>query len=232
MAESPLPPFQGFTAKAFAFLKDIDAHQTREWFEVHKSIYEGELKGPMSALVNSLGLSLAARNIELACDPKRALFRIHRDVRFSKDKRPYKTHIGASMTRDGERLAPGLLYVHIDPKGCFVAGGFYQPEPEALQKIRRRMADRPKDIRYLIVALAAAGHKLSDDEDALKRTPRGFEHVEDNDIARLLRMKSLVVRHPLSRKIAGDGDALIRAVTDFAVTVHPLLRFGWAAIAA
>ena len=224
--------FQGFGPKAFAFLKDLDAHQNRDWFEAHKDIYERELKAPMSALVSSLGLALAAQGIDLACDPKRALFRIHRDVRFSKDKRPYKTHIGASMTRDGERLAPGLLYVHVDPKGSFVASGFFQPEPPVMQKLRQRIAARPQEMRGIVAQLAKSGHELTPDDDALKRTPRGFESVEDEDVVSLLRMKSLIVKQPLSRKVTGDGDAMIAAICEFAAAVQPLLRFGWAAIAA
>ena len=230
MAAPALPPFTGFSPKAFAFLKDLDANQNREWFEARKAIYETELKGPLSALVASLGLALSAEGLDLDCDPKRALFRIHRDVRFSKDKRPYKAHVGASMTRDGERLAPGLLYIHFDPKGSFMAAGFWQPEPPALQKIRTAMVARPKDIRAVIAGLGKSDLKLETDEP-LKRTPRGFENVEAEDLVELLRLKSLIVRHPIARKTTADADTLIAAIAGFARATHPLLRFGWAAIA-
>lgn len=230
MTEIALPPFTGFSPKAFAFLRDLDANQNRAWFEARKSIYEQELKGPLSALIASLGLALSVEGIDLACEPKRALFRIHRDVRFAKDKRPYKAHVSAAMTRDGERLAPGVLYLHFDPKGSFMAAGFWQPEPPALQKIRARMVARPKEIHAIIAGLGKAGLELEAGEP-LKRTPRGFEAVEDAALVGLLRMKSLIVRQSIARKTTGDADALIGAIAGFAKQTDPLLRFGWTAIA-
>ena len=230
MSAPPLQPFRGFSAKGFAFLKDLDANQNRAWFEAHKSNYEQELRGPLASLVASLGLALSVEGIDLACDPKRALFRIHRDVRFSKDKRPYKAHVSAAMTRDGEKMAPGLIYIHFDPKGSFTAAGFWQPEPPQLHKIRARMVAKPKEIRAIVTGLAKAGLKFSEDVP-LKRTPRGFESVEDEDLIALLRLKSLVVRQPLQRKTTGDAVALIAAIAQFAKTAHPLLHFGWNAIA-
>jgi uncharacterized protein (TIGR02453 family) len=229
--ETTLQPFHGFSAKGLAFLKELDAEQNRAWFEANKSVYETELRGPLASLVTALGLALSVEGLELACDPKRAIFRIHRDVRFSKDKRPYKAHVSAALTRDGEKLAPGLVYVHVDPKGSFVAAGFYNPDPPALQKLRQRMVDKSVEFRELVAKLAKAGLSL-DSEDALKRTPRGFEAVEDEDLIALLRLKMLVVRRPLSRKVTGDGDAMISAIAAFARDVHPLLRFGWRALEA
>ncbi len=222
-------PFNGFSAKGLAFLKELDAEQNRDWFEANKAIYEQELRAPLAALVTTLGLALSVEGLELACDPKRAIFRIHRDVRFSKDKRPYKAHVSAALTRDGEKMAPGLIYVHVDPKGSFVAAGFYNPEPPALQRIRQRIADKPDEIKEIVKKLAKSGLTL-DGEDALKRTPRGFEAVDDEALVELLRLKTLVVRRPLARKIIGDGDAMITAITAFARDVHPMLRFGWRAL--
>ena len=120
---NPPPAFRGFSAKAFAFLKDLADNQDREWFEAHKPIYEREVKEPLARLVVSLGQARAAKNIDRCCDPKRAIFRIHRDVRFSKDKKPYKTNAGATLTRDGEKRSPGVLYIHVDPEGSFAASG-------------------------------------------------------------------------------------------------------------
>ncbi len=230
MTGSTQKGFHGFSAEGFAFLKELDAHQDRAWFEANKAMYENELRVPMAALVASLGLALSVEGLDLACDPKRAIFRIHRDVRFSKDKRPYKTHIGASMTRDGEKLAAGLLYIHVDPKGSFLGGGFYQPEPPILQKLRTRITARPAEFAAIVAGLGRVGLAF-DDEDTLKRTPRGFEAVDDARILPLLRLKGFVVRRPVSAKTLGDGDATIAEITSFARQIHPLLRFGWTAIA-
>jgi uncharacterized protein (TIGR02453 family) len=228
-AEPTVQLFHGFSAKGLAFLRELDGEQNRTWFEAHKAVYETELRAPLAALVTALGLALSVEGLDLACDPKRAIFRIHRDVRFSKDKRPYKAHVSAALTRDGEKMAPGLLYVHVDPKGSFVAAGFYNPEPPALQKLRQRIVDRPAEIKDILAKLAKVGLPL-DCEEPLKRTPRGFEAVEDADVIALLRLKMFVVRRPLSRKITGDGDAMINAIAAFARDVQPLLRFGWRAL--
>jgi uncharacterized protein (TIGR02453 family) len=230
IAEPQLQPFNGFSANGMAFLGDLDATQNRAWFEANKAVYETELRAPLASLVTALGLALSVEGLDLACDPKRAMFRIHRDVRFSKDKRPYKAHVSAALTRDGEKMAPGLLYVHVDPKGSFVAAGFYNPEPAALQKLRQHIVARPDEIKSILAKLGKAGLSL-DREDMLKRTPRGFEAVDDDELIALLRQKMFVVRRPLSRKTTGDGDAMISAIATFARDVQPLLRFGWQALA-
>ncbi len=98
--------FSGFSKSGLVFLTELAATQNREWFEANRATYERELRLPMQALVAALAFPFQVHDIELACDPKRALFRIYRDIRFSKNKDPYKTHVGASMTKSGERLAP------------------------------------------------------------------------------------------------------------------------------
>jgi uncharacterized protein (TIGR02453 family) len=229
-ADTAVQPFHGFSAKGMAFLKALDAEQNRVWFEANKAIYEAELRAPLVSLVTALGLALPVEGLELTCDPKRAIFRIHRDVRFSKDKRPFKAHVSAALTRDGEKMAPGLLYVHVDPKGSFVAAGFYSPEPPVLEKLRHHMVARPKEITDILARLGKAGLSL-DSEDVLKRTPRGFDAVEDGALIALLRLKMFIVRRPLTRKVTSDGDAMISAIATFAREVRPLLRFGWQAVA-
>ncbi len=227
-AEDPLPPppFTGFGPGAFDFLRGLAAEQDRAWFVAHKDSYEAEIRAPMAALVAALSDELARRRIPLRGDPQRAMFRIQRDVRFSKDKRPYKTHAGATLTRDGGRLSPGLLYIHIDPEGCFAAAGFWQPEPPALAAIRTAIAAKPAAFKRALTALAAQGLTRSEDEEALKRPPRGYEAVEDPELRDALRCRSLTVRRPLVTLDAGLPDA----IADFAEAALPLLKFGWAAI--
>jgi uncharacterized protein (TIGR02453 family) len=226
MPSQIIAPFTGFSPKAFSFLSGLAEAQNRDWFEAHKAEYEREVKAPMAALVAALGFAFQVHEIPLACDPKRAIFRIHRDIRFSKDKRPYKTHIGASLTRSGEKLAPGLIYIHVDPTGCFVAGGCYLPEPPVLHKLRIRMRDRQEEMLEIVAALASAGLVLGD-EDALKRPPRGFEDVEDEDILKLLRLKSLITQRPLDTAIVMDGDKMIAEIVAFTQVVYPLISFVW-----
>jgi len=221
--------FRGFSAEAFGFLKVLSVRQSREWFQAHKDVFERECKGPLAALVLRLDEAFSARGIPLACDPQRALFRIHRDTRFGHDKRPYKTHVSAALTRDGAKLSPGVLYIHIDPEGSFAASGFFRPAPAALAAIRTRMVERPADILAVVGDLTEAGLSL-DRDDVLKQAPRGFEGAGHPEIAGLLRLKSLLVRRPLTRLLCADGDRLTDAIASLAVAAHPLLQFGWAAL--
>lgn len=222
----PPPPFAGFGPGAFAFLRDLAREQDRDWFQANREAYEAELRGPMASLVAAVSDALVPRRIALRGDPQRAMFRIQRDIRFSKDKRPYKTHAGATLTRDGGKLSSGLLYIHIDPEGCFTAAGFWQPEPAALEAIRRAIAGKPAVFKRALAALAAKGLPLSPDADALKRPPRGYEAVEDPVLREVLRCRSLVVRRPLP----DTGAGLPGAIAEFAADALPLLQFGWAAI--
>lgn len=223
----PPPPFAGFTPAAFGFLRDLAREQTRDWFEANRDTYEAELRGPMASLVAAVAEELARRRIPLRGDPQRAIFRIHRDVRFSKDKSPYKTHCGATLTRDGGRLSPGLLYIHVAPEGCFAAAGFWQPEPKALEAIRQAIAGKPAVFKRMLTALAARGLALSPDEEALKRPPRGYEGVEDAVLREALRCRSLTVRRPLE-DVSDAG--LPGRIAEFTTDALPLLKFGWAAI--
>ena len=174
--------FRGFGPQALPFLKALAFHQTKEWFEANRATYECDLRTPMGDLVEQLSAGFAKAKIPLKGDRKSSLFRIHRDVRFAKDKSPYKTNVGAVMTRFGKKNEPGLFYVHVAHDGCFTAAGFYDPEPEALARLRGAMARAPKAWKQMLAKLDKKGLAPSD-EYAMKRNPRGFEEVEDADVA-------------------------------------------------
>ena len=138
------PPFTGFPPGALSFFRGLAANNERAWFTAHKADYERDVLAPMKSLIADLVPELQAKKLPFIGDPARAIFRIHRDVRFARDKAPYKTHAGAVLTRTGQKWNPGLLYVHVDPTGSFCAAGFYQPEPEPLSCLREAIATEPK----------------------------------------------------------------------------------------
>jgi uncharacterized protein (TIGR02453 family) len=229
LAEAPPPPpFAGFPREAFDFLQELAARQDRQWMTENKATYERALREPLASLVVALSDGLARAGSPLRGDPGRSLFRIHRDTRFSKDKRPYKTNVGATLTRDGAKLSPGLLYVHIDPAGSFTAAGFYHPEPPTLHRLRQRLADQPDDWRDTRRGLADSGLGLSGGE-ALARAPRGFEAVTDAEQIEILKLKSWIVSTPLDRAEVQDA-GLVDRIPAFAAAASPLLTFGWLAI--
>ncbi len=220
--------FQGFGPNAMPFLKALGFHQSKEWFEDNRATYEDELKGPVGDLVEDLAAAFAKAKIPLKGDRKASVFRINRDVRFAKDKSPYKTHVGAVMSRSGAKNDLGLMYMHLDPTGSFSAAGFYSPEPEELGRLRGAMVRAPKAWKQVVAKLAKAKLPLSD-EYAMTRAPRDFPDIEDPEIAAAVRLKSLICRRPIPGDLLGGPD-LVKHLTAFAKDVLPLLEWGWAAI--
>ncbi len=220
--------FQGFGPKALPFLKALAFHQTKEWFEANRATYESDLKTPMGDLVEDLSAAFAKAGIPLKGDRKSSVFRIHRDVRFAKDKSPYKTNSGAVLTRAGAKSDPGLLYFHIATDGCFTAAGFYNLEPDRLARFRAAMVRTPKAWKATLTKLAKVGLAPSD-EFAMKRAPRGFEDVEDTEIAAALRLKSIICRRPIPEERLA-APALVGDLEAFAKDALPLLEWGWSAV--
>ena len=227
MARKPAG-FDGFRPQALDFFRDLAANNERGWFTENKPVYEREVLAPFRLLLQAVTAQLAAREIPLSADPARAIFRIHRDVRFSHDKTPYKTHAGAVLSRDGGKAASGILYVHVAAEGCFTAAGFWQPEREQLGAIREAIYTEPDRFAGVQSALAEAGLAL-DDSDSLTLMPRGFEDAAEAPTAAAIRLKSFIVRRPIDAGRLADP-ALAADIVDFAASALPLLRFGWSAI--
>ena len=110
-------PFPGFAPADLAFLSSLAVHNDRDWFMAHRAVYDERLKPGLAALIADASTACAARGLPLGGDPNRSQFRLHRDIRFSKSKLPYKTHLSAVLTRDGLKMSPGMAYIHIEPEG-------------------------------------------------------------------------------------------------------------------
>lgn len=177
--------FTGFPTDALAFLRELERNNDRAWFEQQRARYESSVRAPALAFIAAMAPELAKISKHFVADP-RSLMRIHRDVRFSADKSPYKTNIGIQFrhTAGKDVHAPGI-YFHIEPGRCFVGAGLWHPEPEALAGIRNRIALRAKDwqrVRHdekFTKAWKPSGESLS-------RPPKGFdpEHVHIDDLKR------------------------------------------------
>ena len=224
-----LSRFTGFTPATFAFLRGLAANNDRTWFAANKTTYEKAVLAPFHLLLADVISALAEKDIPLAGDPKKAIFRVHRDVRFSKEKLPYKTHAGAVLTRGGIKGASGILYFHIDPKGCFLAAGFHAPDPEQLGAIREAIYIDPPRFQAIRDDLAKVGLTL-DTSETLSRMPRDYQDAADWPVADALRLKRFVVRRPLTPETVAAPD-LIQAAVRFAVDAEPLLHYGWQALA-
>ena len=183
-------------ASTLSFLKNLRRNNNREWFNENKNHYL-EAKENVELFVEHLIQATAEFDQEIIkIDPKKAVFRIYRDVRFSKNKIPYKTHFGVSLGMGKGSKISGY-YLHIEPGQSFLAGGVYTPEPSILKEIRKE-----------IVASGAEFLKILEHEDfrnnfrglsvehKLQRVPMGFE--KDHPMAEYLKLKSFTVSHPIS----------------------------------
>ena len=220
--------FNGFGPDALPFFKALAFHQTKEWFDENRATYETQIKAPFGDLVEDLAAAFAKASVPLKGDRKASLFRLNRDIRFSKDKSPYKTHAGAVLTRGGAKNDNGLFYIHVAPDECFVAAGFYHPEPDDLTRLRRAIARAPKDYEKVMKGLDRVGIALRDDE-SLTRLPRGFETVTDPKVAAAVMKKSFIGSKPIAAARLAKP-ALIDDLVAFGKQALPLLQWGWSAV--
>ena len=164
----------GFSPALFKFLRELKANNGREWFQANRERYEADVKGPVSAFIMAFADPLERISRHFLADPRGnggSMFRINRDIRFSPNKDPYKTNVGAQFrhrecTRDAH--SPGF-YLHLEPGGCFASAGSWHPDPDALRRIRERIAAHPR----MWKALKSGGLEVGG--EALKRVPPGFD---------------------------------------------------------
>ena len=217
-----------FTPAAFAFLRGLQADNTKAWFEAHRRDYEAAIKQPMATLIAAVTTELTRRSLPLEGDPKRSTFRIHRDTRFSNNKSPYKTSVGAVWYRQGSgKGGAGVLYFHLSPEGCFVAAAFYMPDPDVLDAIRERIRVHPDRWLATLEAMAPAGLRV--EGESLTRMPKGYEDLKGSELAAAIRMKSYIVRLALPDEVV-MGPGLVDVIASLGAAALPLLQFGWAAV--
>jgi uncharacterized protein (TIGR02453 family) len=219
--------FPGFHPKAFKFFEDLTNNQNRVWFAEHRADYEKYVREPMKFFTDALSESLASNDVPLWGDPKKSLFRINRDARFSKAKHPYNMHASGLFTRTGEKHSPGVLYFRLDPLGSRCAAGYLQPEPHILKKLRQGILDNPSTWLSIEKSLKRKGYEL-DYSHTLARIPRGFNDVPE-EIERAIKLKGWIIRRQFSRKTI-CSKSLITEVTSFAKDMLPLLSLGWYAL--
>lgn len=222
--------FRGFTPEVFTLFEGLAAHQSRDWFLDNKAAYDAEVRAPLGALVEALAFAFAAHDIPLTGDAKRSLFRVNRDIRFSNDKRPYKTNASAVLSRDGTKAGKGILYVQVGgpERSAFVAAGFYGLEPPGIDALRRGMADHPDRWAETEAALTGAALALSR-EGALVRMPKGYEAFKDDTLGDTLKLRNFTVSRPIpvARLF---GPEVIGDILAFTQQALPLLEFGWRAL--
>lgn len=194
-----MPPVAHFRPALFTFLKDLAANNDREWFKENKGRYERHVKEASIRFITDFAPHLKKVSPHFSADPRPvggSLFRIYRDTRFSKDKTPYKTHVGIHFKHENAKNvhAPGF-YLHIEPKGSFLGLGIWRPETAAAVKIRQAIVDDATRWGRILKRKSWADFTL--EGESLKRPPRGFdpEHrfIED------LKRKDFIAFMPLTQ---------------------------------
>jgi len=231
--------FSGFTPEAIQFLVELAEHNDRSWFQPRKGDYERLLKEPMAAMIAALAERLEARGIPLRADPVRSPFRIYRDTRFSHDKTPYKTHLGASFPWIGAAGSAAAIdrhvhgnggYFHFAPGDMHVGGGMWRPDRPRIDAFRRAIVDEPDRVRAALEEpgfVAWFGEVRTEDE--LKRVPPGYP--ADHPMADRLRWKDVIFGRRLSDAEVcspelpdrlADGFAAALPVFGFLATLRPV----------
>lgn len=219
--------FPGFPEKALPFLKALGFHQSREWFHENKKIYEANVKVPLGDLVEAVSARFEAEGIPLRGARKTSLYRVNRDIRFSKNKDPYNTHMSAMLTRNATKKEQGFVYMHFSNERSFIASGFYGLTGDELRAFRELITREPDTMRKLCADMEAHGLSLGLD-DSLKRTPRGFDPT-DEDVIRWIRLKNFHFVEEVDNAVIGTpeiGDRLVK----LGHRSVPFLDFGWRAV--
>ncbi|MCG8328940.1 MAG: DUF2461 domain-containing protein [Chitinophagales bacterium] len=177
------------SSSSLQFLRDLKENNNRPWFNENKSRYQ-EAQAEMAALAESLIERMNEHDELEPVTGKKSLFRIYRDVRFSKDKSPYKTHLSGSLVR-ATKWRRGGYYFHVEPGASFIGGGFWAPNKEDLLRIRQEIAMDAKPLRKIITAPSFIETFDKLEGDQLKTAPKGFDR--DHPDIDLLRYKQFLL---------------------------------------
>lgn len=216
--------FTGFGRGALEFLQELDQHNDRTWFEANRARYAEQVRNPLAALVEEVDARLALVAPEIVGDPRRSLFRIHRDVRFSADKRPYKTNVAAWFFHDGAGHGVGSatvahggagFYFDLGLTGAYVGGGIWMPPRPTLTRLRQAIDDDHESIAAILEAprIRRRFGVLAPDA-MLRRMPRGYS--DTHAAAALLRHRSFTLGRSLPGRDLPSGrlpDILMRDFT-------------------
>ncbi len=222
--EQQFPPFEGFPKESVGFLKKLKKNNNRDWFNAHKNDYEENIKFPMQCFIASMQPHFADFAPQFDVSPKRSMFRIYRDTRFSKDKTPYKTHMAAHFVLRGKPkgFEGSGYYLHIAPGEVFIGGGIYMPDNDQLKQIRSAIAAHPKEFLAVInkpsfkrMFSGISGAKLS-------RPPKGY--LPDHPMIEWLKMKQFFTGVDLKEDICYRKD-FPKVIAKHCQELAPLVDF-------
>jgi uncharacterized protein (TIGR02453 family) len=213
------------------FLKNLQKHNNKPWFDANRKAYDAA-KADFTQFVRQLIDGTAAFDPTVQhLQPKECMFRINRDVRFSKDKSPYKTNMGASINKGGKKISAAGYYFHCEPGGkSFIAGGIYMPMPPDLVKLRQEVDYNWKDFQKIVKTKAFKdiyGDLEKTGEMTLSRPPKGYE--ADNPAIEYIKLKSYIASANLTDAVLTGKDLLKQVLKSFRA-IQPLIDFANGAV--
>jgi uncharacterized protein (TIGR02453 family) len=179
----------------------------------------------MAMLVTEAASLIRKRGLPIGTKDKNPVMRVYRDIRFSPDKRPFKSHVGASLKGTQKHSKYGEIYIHVSPEESFLAAGFWMPERPFLHAWRESMIKSRAAFFRIVKSLASSKLELSD-ENCLTRLPRGYDSYAESELAKFLRLTSYVTSRPLTPRDY-SSPRLVDLLCDFALANKPLLEYGW-----
>jgi uncharacterized protein (TIGR02453 family) len=210
--------FTGFDPKAVRFLQSLQKNNSREWFNNHKKNYETFLKKPAADFCEAMSAELEAHT---GTAVKSKIFRIHRDVRFSKDKTPYNCHLHISFIAESDSPAPPAWFFGLETDRVFLGAGIFAFDKEQLNNYREKVAYDPASLPAVLQPLLDAGYSQSEPE--LKRVPSDYDKEHVN--AELLRRKGLTVWRSFDgAELATDQKIVERCMQSF-TELQPLVTW-------
>lgn len=218
------PPFEGFPKQGLQFLRKLKRNNNRTWFENHKGEYEELLKLPMQSFIFSLQPHFTAFAPEFELSPKRSIFRIYRDIRFSKDKTPYKTHIAAHFVLRGKEkgfLGSGY-YFHVEPGEVFIGGGIYMPDSGQLKGIRNAIVQHSEEFLSILGDSKFKRRFGKLEGNKLQRIPKGYD--ESHPMAEWLKLKQFFVGVSLPEPSCYKA-SLVDTIANISKDAAPLVKF-------
>ena len=212
-----------FTRESIDFLSELELNNDRDWFQPRKDDYERLVREPMAEAVERVNAALADSAPEYVTEPQKAIYRIYRDTRFSKDKLPYKTHIGALFPhRALGKNGGAALYFHLSPKEFLIAGGVYKCDPALLLAIRQHIAQHHERLTAMLKSRSVKQTFGELQGDQLTRPPKGWS--ADHPAIDYLRRKDLLLEVALQPEAAFGGKG-VNEVTKRFRTMLPFVSF-------
>lgn len=213
--------FPGFPPEGLEFFRKLARNNKRDWFQPRKHVFEQTLKEPMRDLVVEVNHAMSRFAPAYVTDPAKAVYRIYRDTRFSKDKTPYKTHLAASFPRHDTPEGAGF-YFAVSHKSVEIGGGIYMPSPETLRAMRNHIAEHHRELRKIVSAAAVRRLFGGLQGEQLTRIPKGFD--AENPAADLLKFKQYLLYVELQPEIATTAGIFTEIASHFRA-MTPFIEF-------